>query len=442
MPDTSLARRIISPLFVLLPPFHPMSEQPRISIEELEKAIAAVQRGQEPQVDLPPEVVQAIMAAMSQLGNFTPTPEFLQKLQQSLESRLVRENPTVTISIPLKYLRRFGYVIASVVFVGGVWGFFGDSLSLQGSTSLPQSVERESSDPIGIAQADRFTNTPPPKPSEVTESVAAPIATADNPIPTLAPETDVQAAEVEKTPASVYSYLIKISPKEYAKIRDTVFPLRVTEYLPEEYWLELKPTEAAKLSKSIRFTPVKDPFQLFQREGYDDPLAGLPTVSSDLEASIVPGSPTLFLLQFVGESKPEWSQTLEDQGVVVVGSDNDYRRILVWATPEDADKLAGQDFVRWIGPLHPQYKVQEKLLSTKVPAFAVKMILYVEDAAMLEQSKVAIFDLKGVISSKDEAIADDHRVTLDVMITPDIVDDLAKIPNVISIYAEKSREYQ
>lgn len=422
-----------------------MAEQSIISIEELEKAIIAVQRGEEPQVDLPPEVVQAIIAAMRQLGNFTPTPEFLQKLQKSLESRLIQQHPKITITIPTKHLKRLALAMGSIMMVATVWGLFGDKLSLDSQLSAPiiTATTQQRDETVNIVQSSKndaisgkesptaiLSPTPENTPSEEVKTKPTPIASAE-PLETTA------AKSAEKA----YSYLIKIAPSEYEKIRDSIFPIRITEY-SDEYWLELKPEQAAKLPKSIKFAAVNSPFELFQRAGYTDPLAGLPDIEANLKSDIVAGSPTLFLLQFVGKTKEEWREDLRKNDVTIVGSDSDYRRIIVWATPEAAQELANQQFVRWIGPLHPQYKVQEKLLATAVNAFAVKIIVYAHDKAMLDETKLAILDLDGVISSTGEKIEADHKVTLEVMITPDIVRGLAKLSNVISVYAEKSREYQ
>ncbi len=424
-----------------------MAEQSLISIEELEKAIIAVQRGEDPQVDLPPAVIHAIRAAMSQLGNFTPTPEFLQKLQHSLESRIKQQNPEITITLPVKYLKRGAASIAAVIFVAGIWLAYGEKLSLNAPAEpIRLATIQQTDNPLNTVSsnaASTSTEDTHDAPSDEEAAATEPVEDIKlTDIPAL-PELDATPAPtVSAKPSKVYSYLVRMAPKEYAKIRDTVFPVRITEYLPKEYWLELKPGEAAKLSKSIAFTPVKDPFQLFQREGYDDPLAGLPEVNPDLQSEITPESPTLFLMQYVAQTKKEWGEIITEKNAVIVGDDNDYRRVLVWATPEIANELASLDFIRWIGPLHPQYKVQEKLLSTKVPAFAVKAIFYAKNKAMLDQIKLAILDIGGVISSTGEKIEADHKVTLDVMITPDIVRDIITLPSVISVYAEKSREYQ
>lgn len=420
-----------------------MAEEHSISIGELEKAIHAVQRGETPDVNLPPEVVRAIAAAMNQLGDFSPTPEFLERLQRSLEGRLKEKNKKVTITIPLAHVRNASMVLCSLVFVIGVWVTFGDQLLLSHNDEKPappSSVPVTTNDTLNLPQSVALISPQPTAKEslgtlnslvEDAKEIAIPAKTDTAP-----PEKTVPILEKE-TLISV----IKITPEIYGQLRDELVPVRVIPYLPDFYWLELQPSEIAKIPSSSNFEEIKTPFELFQKEGYEDPLIGLPQVKKELSAEMTPKLSMLFLLQLIGETKQEWLDALLQKGAVFVGPATDYKRILVWGTPELVDSLAQLDFVRWVGPLHPQYKIQEKLLTTEVPAFAINVIIYAKNKEMLDEVKVALLDLGAIIMSKNEVIAE-NKTTIQCAVSPQLVPLVARIANVISISAEKSREAQ
>ena len=68
-----------------------------------------------------------------------------------------------------------------------------------------------------------------------------------------------------------------------------------------------------------------------------------------------------WIVQFVGPVKSEWNNAIKELG----GSVGDYipdNAFLVRMTPEVKDKVSQLDFVRWVGPYQPAYKISPLLM--------------------------------------------------------------------------------
>ncbi|TLZ58217.1 MAG: hypothetical protein E6K17_01530 [Methanobacteriota archaeon] len=90
-----------------------------------------------------------------------------------------------------------------------------------------------------------------------------------------------------------------------------------------------------------------------------DTRIGEPTITPDLAASPTAGS-ALYLLHFIGPSKPSWLQELRSMGVRVLQSIPTYA-FLVSMDAATRSAVQGLRFVDWVGPYHPAFKLQSEL---------------------------------------------------------------------------------
>lgn len=100
-------------------------------------------------------------------------------------------------------------------------------------------------------------------------------------------------------------------------------------------------------------------YDIFLRYGVFDPLRdAAPAVP---EALAAPSSGNqLWIVQFATQGMEPWREWLRERGAV------DHRFLGmhagIWEMPQDLAKLASeQDFVRWVGPFHPAYKLENEL---------------------------------------------------------------------------------
>jgi hypothetical protein len=389
---------------------------PVITIAELEKAINAVRMGQTPEVDLPPEVVRAISAAMEQLGDFIPTPEFLEKLQKSLMARMLEK----------KAKRRFGLKTAatamgSVVMVAGIWFAFGDRLFLPGSTE-PM--------PMPTAVSDQKLN----KPQSLT---ASPQAAADS--ETKSDKKDAKADNDKKSglitpPADV----IMVTEANYQKIKNDIAPVRAIAY-PGLYWLVLSADEAAKVPPAMIAQRFQKPFELFAKPGYEDPLDGLPEVEKDLQAQLKPGQKSLFLLQLFGKTQSEWRDQITATGAEIIDGADNYKRLILWATPEELEKTKQLEFVRWAGMLHPKYKLQEKLLDAADESGQLNIVAFAEQAGNVKALEEVIAELGGQTRKIEPLDSERKKVMIVCELPLKKAVDLAREATVISVYQKDAK---
>ncbi len=99
-------------------------------------------------------------------------------------------------------------------------------------------------------------------------------------------------------------------------------------------------------------------YELGLRYEQFDPLERVPAVSAELAAR--PGN-QLFLVQFVTQPLPIFDRQIAERGGIVRHYVAQYAH-LVEATPEAIAEIAALPYVRWVGPYHPAYRLDEFLL--------------------------------------------------------------------------------
>ena len=95
-----------------------------------------------------------------------------------------------------------------------------------------------------------------------------------------------------------------------------------------------------------------------------DPMAGEPTLASELRQEGAPARAGLYLVQFIGPVQDGWKQALAQRGVHLYGYIPDYAflvRLSADATLTTVDAVRALSFVRWVGPYHPAYRLAADL---------------------------------------------------------------------------------
>jgi len=93
-----------------------------------------------------------------------------------------------------------------------------------------------------------------------------------------------------------------------------------------------------------------------------DPSAGKPQVPSHL-ASL--DDSRLALVQLEGATQPGWYSTLEDQGLTILRYIPQYTYLVFENGQGGLERTADLDFVTWVGPYHPAYKIDPELAAVQ-----------------------------------------------------------------------------
>jgi hypothetical protein len=115
------------------------------------------------------------------------------------------------------------------------------------------------------------------------------------------------------------------------------------------YAISLDGTEVA----TVRQTS----YEMNLRHGRFDPALGVPAVDPELAAGESTG---MYLVQFVTQPLPEFRAEIESLGGSVHKFVSNHAHFVKMA-PQTRDAVAALPFVRWVGPVHPAYKLEEEI---------------------------------------------------------------------------------
>ncbi len=108
------------------------------------------------------------------------------------------------------------------------------------------------------------------------------------------------------------------------------------------------------------------------RHGDHDPAVFVPSIDTSLAAR---DGTNLYFVQFVTQPLEEFRDTIEQLGGVVHKFISNHTYI-TRMTPDVRDIVADLPFVRWIGPVHPAYKLEEEIRDWIASAEEVAPRLY------------------------------------------------------------------
>jgi hypothetical protein len=190
--------------------------------------------------------------------------------------------------------------------------------------------------------------------------------------------------------------IVSLSKRAYRDVAG-VEHLHKTEY-SGVVWLELTPSNLEKLRASGAEFEIRNAAMLRFGAYHFDPLLGEPSLPVELTANYEPGVPALYLVQLYGPPKDEWFEDLEARGVESLGYfASEAHRMRM--TPRQASGIAGLEFVRWVGPYHPAYRVSPYLWE-----YAETIESAMMGSEMIENVSMMIYDDGRVGGTVDRTI--------------------------------------
>ncbi|GJM08834.1 MAG: hypothetical protein DHS20C11_11100 [Lysobacteraceae bacterium] len=187
---------------------------------------------------------------------------------------------------------------------------------------------------------------------------------------------------------------------------------------PKHYYAHL--TETGRVRGRVRHTSYH--VELIDRRF--DPLdGGVPPVAARLQA--VPGQ-RLHLVQLWATLIPQWRQRLKQLGVEIHGYIPEHT-LIVDVPVQARSILADLDFVRWLQPLHPEYRIEPALRPALLQSFPVatpeRYAILVAGGGDLVQSQVA----RQIEAMGGSAIrSSPESIRMEAMMTPQQLEKLAR----------------
>lgn len=150
--------------------------------------------------------------------------------------------------------------------------------------------------------------------------------------------------------------VVELSPEEYKNV-SSITPLHVVEY-NTHVLLELTPSEFDKLLATGTEFRLEDDAAILDHNPFRfDPLVqGEPSLSTELTSDYGAWTPSLHIIQFYGPIKDEWRAKLQSKGITFIERQRGNAH-LVRMKPQQAARIERLDYVRWVGPYHPAFRV-------------------------------------------------------------------------------------
>jgi hypothetical protein len=213
---------------------------------------------------------------------------------------------------------------------------------------------------------------------------------------------------------------------------DAVYGLGVRPQHDLDYggfrWLVVDDAALSRIETAgIPFTEVEGAMTV-QVQGFvfDPILDGEPAIPDSLRAT--GDRAGLQLLQLIGPVRDEWIAQLADAGIRLLQY-YPHNAYLVWADPATMAGLEALPFVRWQGPFHPAYKINESLEGRGGNIRNVDVMFYDEgwlDVVVEEFEKFGAVVLQTYPSQPDKAFFEAI-----IQVDADRLEDIARMPPVL-----------
>jgi hypothetical protein len=222
--------------------------------------------------------------------------------------------------------------------------------------------------------------------AQCVEQTTTALSTSPSPSTSLSAELTAAVTATEDAAADEYAnqddeptVVVSLSGAAYERVAG-VEAVHTTEY-GSVVWIELTQSEFEELQAAEVEFEVRDATVLNIGEYSFDPRIEEPSLPEELTSDYDGGTPSLYLVQLYGPPKNEWFDKLEAEGVEnlgYVGAETHRVRM----TSRQAAKVERLDFVRWVGPYHPAYRI-----SSSLPEYAATF-----ESGMVETVDVMIYD--------------------------------------------------
>lgn len=150
-----------------------------------------------------------------------------------------------------------------------------------------------------------------------------------------------------------------------------------------------------------------------------DPVAGEPAVPADLRSQGSPKQKDYYVVQLSGPIEDSWIDGLAALGVELLDYVPDFA-FLARMAPEVATSALKLDFVRWVGPYHPAYRISPRLKGRAKPA-EVTVLLFAGESA--DSVRAEISSAGGAVHSPSKGRTGEY---IEATIPPDAISRIAR----------------
>jgi serine protease AprX len=196
-------------------------------------------------------------------------------------------------------------------------------------------------------------------------------------------------------------------------------------------WLELQPADLTRLEAAgLPYQVYDEPYDLRLGEQSFDPLHDPVTLPAGWEAVPSDGS-DLHLVQLAGPTRDEWLNSLQSDGLEIVQYIHPFTYV-VWGEAPDLKRAATANFVRWIGPFAPGYRVLPRWRSLDDEPVQADVLMYrgANTSAAIRQIEA----LGG--QSHERAILNGTFEVAGFRLAGSLLEAAAQVPGVYSIQLE------
>jgi hypothetical protein len=226
--------------------------------------------------------------------------------------------------------------------------------------------------------------------------------------------------------------IVRLSQEAYARVADiqAVHTIGYGSFV----WLELTSSNFEKLRASrVEFERQRDPTVLkFQEYRFDTRIVDQPSVPMQQTSVYESGTPGLYVVQLLGPSKHEWLAHLKASGLEILQYFAPHAH-LVRMTPEQASTTKELDFVRWVGPYHPAYRIPLDLLERSGIIENVSVTIYDDGQAdgTVDRTIEIIEALGGKLIHQEKTRADEPLVMAVFTLPAAALTSTAQLDNVV-----------
>ncbi len=214
--------------------------------------------------------------------------------------------------------------------------------------------------------------------------------------------------------------------------------VHTTEY-GSVVWLELAQSDFEELQAAEVEFEVRDAtvISLGYGEYSFDPRVGEPSLPEELTSDYDEGIPGLYLVQLYGPPKDEWFDKLETEGVEnlrYTGAEAHLVRMM----PGQTTKVESLDFIRWVGPYHPAYRISPYLLAYTGTIENVSVTIY-DDGQIdgtVDRTIEAIETLNGTLLDRYNSSASIPEATTIFILPALVITSVAQLNDVIWVEYE------
>ncbi len=194
----------------------------------------------------------------------------------------------------------------------------------------------------------------------------------------------------------------------------------VIDHYGRNVLLTMDREEARRLEGELDIQILEDRNQINVKGHTFDTNEGFPELDSELKIEgYESGTEGIYLVDMIGPVNPEWREKIEEIGVNVFNYQRNYAYEVVM-TPEKAEEVEDLDFVEWVGPYQPGFKLHPEINE----ALDKDMPLNIRLRPGFDASTLNMIEAEADILGVEDLREDGSRVTVDIGSIDD-VEDLA-----------------